>query len=297
MHEFKAPLFKGPKDDDRTEVVRRPTRRSAVVRDRDTDKQSFVRSQLPLEVADANKGRRVPVDLDLHAVDDRFEPQAGLVPLTLDAGEPHAVIGKDQIGVGVPAVSSAPGVLSNGRAFYGDIAADTDAAFQPLPTGLELFMQLRSADAPERLTVDFDLPEGASIEPATSERPIPGDPPDSYAIRQGDKTLGWLYQPLAYDADGVTVPSTMRVDGTHVTYEVRHREADAHYPILVDPTYALGVYRDYYDDWYGWSWSQTPSAQTYSAGFGAAMNNCVYACGLYQSIPTNSPIPGGAYAN
>lgn len=177
------------------------------------------------------------------------------------------------------------------RAFFANILPDTDVAVTPLPDGAELSVLVRSPDAPEHFALDVKLPGGARLRHAVAKDPIPGDPPRSLEIVRGDRTLGYIHPPVAIDADGQQVPATMGLDGQDIVLDVPHRGRGINYPVNVDPE--MRLYSDYYADWLRWAWTQNRGG---GGSFGATKNNCAYYCGLYQSVPTNTTLTNGSYA-
>lgn len=58
------------------------------------------------------------------------------------------------------------------------------------------------------------------------------------------------------DADGGSVPTTMRLENRAIVLDIAHRELDVRYPINVDPE--LRLYSDLNFGWLRWSWTQNP---------------------------------------
>ena len=188
-------------------------------------------------------------------------------------------------------------MASDGRVFFANTQADTDFFVTPQPSGAELWWQLRSPASPERLVLNVDLPEGAVLRRARSKNPIPGDPPRAIEIARGDKALGYIYPPVAYDADHQPVASAAAIEGDRVVVTVEHRGKDLRYPLAVDPEV---VQPNAYGSigWIGWNWAQDP-AQATGANinrFGQARNDPAYARGLYTSMPTNNYFDPGKLA-
>lgn len=121
-------------------------------------------SALPLRAAD-EEGRLAPVDLGLEFTASGRVPANPLV----DARLPQRL--EDGISVGSEGVRVSPGSgggiareeLAAGKVFYPEVGRDTDWAVGAVPTGAEVLLQLRSAEAPESHVLDIDRPDGANL--------------------------------------------------------------------------------------------------------------------------------------
>ena len=262
----------------------------------------LLRSSSPLQVPTGNGGF-VPLDLSLLEVSGGFSPRASGAPLRI-ARRLSGGLTFSQAGFALrpEGRDDAELVEANDRAFAGEIAPDTDLMVAPRPMGAKISWVVRSPAASEELALDVDLPEGASLRRARSANPIPGDPPQAVEIVRGDEVLGYVYPPLAYDADGQPVPAEAKIQGSRIVTEVAHRDGDFRYPILVDPEVVQR--NDYYTwGWAGWRFGIAASQikQGTSASdpginwFGAALNDPAYAPGMYESMPTNTYFDPGAY--
>jgi hypothetical protein len=207
-------------------VLEYPDDRTAKVQHLDGDRlvQSLVTSVLPMRDGD-DAGRIAPVDYSLNERDGGYEAVNPLVDVHLPA--------RLSAGISVGELRVRPMVRGDGGAasrwedsiFYAGIDADTDVIVKPIPTGLELFHQLRSPDAPEQLRVELDVPDDVRLSKQE----------DRIMITRGQETLGRIAPVAAVDAAGTTVPATMTLDGARLLLSVPHREQDFEYPILVDP--------------------------------------------------------------
>lgn len=181
--------------------------------------------------------------------------------------------------------------IASDRAFFANVLQDSDVGVMALPDGVELFVLVRSPQAPERFVLDVQLPEGARLRQAIAREPIAGDPPQSLEIVRGEQSLGYIHPPLAVDADGEAVPATIALDGQSIVLDVPHRERDVRYPVNVDPE--IRLYSDYNAGWLRWGWTQNRSG---GGSFFSAINDCAYYCGLYQSVPKYTTLTNGSYA-
>lgn len=188
----------------------------------------------PLQVED-EAGALVPMDVSLVAA-----PQGGWQPKSV--GDPLRVAARSRGGVTfasdglnvAPGGDDVAGSLEGESVFYPSVEADTDAFVKPTATGVEVFWQLRSAASPERLTLEVDLPEGASL----------GEPSHAgVAIVKGGEQIGTISQPVANDADGTTVVTETEVIGdSTIAIRAAHHGEDLKYPVVVDPEVAATFY-------------------------------------------------------
>ncbi|MCP9491856.1 MAG: DUF6531 domain-containing protein [Solirubrobacteraceae bacterium MAG38_C4-C5] len=187
--------------------------------------------------------------------------------------------------------------LSEDRVFYASTLTDTDVFAGATATGAEVALQLRSPASPERFVFDVELPEGAVVRRATTEEPIPGDPPQSLEVARGDEVLGYVRPPQAHDVDGRSLAVAMRAEGDRIVLEVPHRDGDIRYPALVDPEVVHVANR--WAGYQGWNWSQelAGAAPAYNTNFGVALGDCAYGCHYYTSMPTRHWFNHGAYAH
>ena len=291
-----APVFDATSEGLDGRIVRRLDRRRAVV-ELDDGRKSLVQSTVPMTVATAGGGQ-APVDQTLERRGEDFAPVRPLVPTQI-GGTADEGVAFPEAGVTVApeTKSESTGSLVSDRAFYPSVATDTDYLVTPTPGGIETFFQLRSAASPERLTLDFDLPAGARFVQARSDKPIEGDPPRALQIVDGDKTLGYVYPPLTFDADGRLVPSEFQPSGGDIEISVDHRDGAFRYPLLVDPEVVVtGCYCA--SSWPGWRHIHRVAGYNPPyRHFGAAVNDPAYAPGLYLSMPTNNSFTAGDWGS
>jgi hypothetical protein len=190
---------------------------------------SVVQSLLPLR-APNEAGQLRPTDSSLVSAGNHFEPANPPVetrfPTDLSAGIKLPEIDL----VATPenaAEAGAATVLGEDKAFYSEIATDTDFLAAPSEGGAEALWQLRSARSPEQVRLELDLPHGAEVRATFHGL--------AAEVVRGGETLATIEPPAAFDADHAAVPIKMRPDGNGVVLTIAHRSGDWKYPILVDP--------------------------------------------------------------
>jgi hypothetical protein len=212
----------------------------------DTDEVALVESDLPLR-NDAGE----PTDLELEAEGDGFTPKAATVELDLpgDLTEGIGVAG-GQLRIKPVTDGETEAAETADKVFYGNAQTDTDVLVKPTARGFETFTQLRSAESPEQVAFDVEVPGGATLRQTdapgaaqTAEAPIE-------VVSPGGKRIATISPPRAVAADGEEVDVSYALDGMRVTMSVAHRDRDVAYPILVDPDYI-------YEDWLNPPWATT----------------------------------------
>jgi len=180
--------------------------------------------------------------LDLERKGEDLVPDNPLVPINIsnnrDGGIefPQADV---SMSVDSPGEAPAPRVVAD-KAFYANAGKDLDVLVQPKPAGAEVSLQVRSADAPERVALPFDLPAGAELKltPSTDK-----ETPDGAEIVKEGKTVGRISSPKAFDAEGVNLRVSYEREGDKLIVVFPHRSQDVLYPALVDPNLS-------FSDWY-----------------------------------------------
>ncbi len=213
---------------------------------------AIMESSLPLRVE--RGGEKVPVSLALEDRGDALVPEAPLVDLRIGR---RAADGISVPGAGVrirPAgAAGAEATVVNDRVVYPNTGGtDTDFIVVPQPQGAETFWQLRSADAPETLRQEVDLPEGGALRLRRATPPDqalrnpldPGAHLDYVEILDDGEVVGQVAPPSAVDASGEQVPVSLSLDGSDVVVRVDHRGGDFEAPILVDPTWVFEGFWD-----------------------------------------------------
>jgi tripartite motif-containing protein 71 len=187
---------------------------------------SLLRSTVPLKT-ETPTGQSEAVDLNLERSGEKLVAASPIVDVEI-SDEIGDGIHLPESGIsielrGAPS-STRPSVLDDKIAFVPNVAADTDLAVAPTPTGVETFTQLRSPDSPRTQTFDIGLPESAVLQ-ATED--------GGAEVTRGDETIARIGRPFAVDASGASVPVTLEVVNSSFTLTVSPE--DATYPILVDP--------------------------------------------------------------
>jgi hypothetical protein len=116
------------------------------------------------------------------------------------------------------------------RVFVG-VDVETDVMAQTTAAGVRFVTVLHGPGAPEEFRFPVRLGEGLALD---------GTPSGGYDVvheRYG-ATVGRFYAPWGCDSLYRTVPAEYRLDGSDIVMTVRHRDADALYPVLADPHYA-----------------------------------------------------------
>jgi len=178
------------------------------------------------------------LDLSLERAGDRLVPAAAAVGLEVPASADRFMrIGEEGVGVRSAGSAAVEGSVSEGRVFYPEVAPDTDFVVAPTRAGAQVMWQLRAATAPERLGVELDLPDGASVRLASPVTDPTGRATlgDAQIVDAEGQVIGSISAPVAIDADGVGVPARFAFDEGQLVVEVPHRAADVRYPVMVDP--------------------------------------------------------------
>ena len=116
------------------------------------------------------------------------------------------------------------------RIFVG-VDADTDLLAQSTATGVRFVTVLQRPGAPSEFRFPLRLADGLALDPA------PSGGYDVVHERYG-ATVGRFHAPWGCDSLYRPVPAEYRLEGTTIVMTVRHREADALYPVIADPHYA-----------------------------------------------------------
>lgn len=227
------------------------------------------------------------VDLTLESIPGGFEPANPLAELKIpyEADEPIE-IGDRGLSVSAVGADGAQGarLLGDKNVFYPEAqgaGVDTDRIVSPTGGGVEIFDLLRSANSPEVLRYEIEMPAGAELR---------SDGNRGAEVAIGDEVLDWIPFPVAFDAQGTQVPVELQIEGDAIALHIAHREADLAYPILLDPHHIM-------EDWVNYNWFN--GGNTYAFDIGAwqytenwswieGETHCIYACwgwrGLYVSM-------------
>jgi hypothetical protein len=265
-----------------------------------SDMPQVLDSLLPLRDR-SDDGSVEPIDLGVERDGSDWEAKNPLVDVSLpaDAGQQLRL---QDTGIGIqldsPSADQAQAVASDGdKLFYHDAARDTDLMITPISLGAEIFAQVRSADAPERLGFTVDLPEGAELRNAGEA--------GLEVVRDGTRR-SLITNSTAVDSRGTSVPTHLEQTGPEsFDIVIDHRTApDVVYPVLVDP----GVESWYWPDdpstgvwdnrgWSASSWTQNGYSAPYpSSGCQTGINWICWWHGLYVQVGPQWQIAPGAGA-
>lgn len=200
---------------------------------RSTDPASTIAmSSSPLRAED-DSGDKAPLDLTLEENASGDLTTANAVVAV--AASPEAAEGVT-LGSGADEIAFAPDVTGEtpeGRnvedlaVMYPEVATDADLLVSPVAAGVEVFVQIRSAEAPEDFDLDFDLPSGAVLD-ANSDGTV--------AIVDGQERIGQVSAALTLDAEGDEIESSVSVvDNDTLRMTAEHRSPGTSYPALLDP--------------------------------------------------------------
>jgi len=298
---FSDPLFDGRHPDPGKTVIGYRGDRGALVKDAE-GRKLLLKSTLPLQARTAN-GELAPVDLSLRQSAQTFTTANSNADVQIFK-DPARGIAFLQQGFSVSDATAAggaqpDGVQTDGRVFFDQAdGGGSDVSFiaVPKPSGVEVGWLLATADAPETYKLKLDLPEGARVRRTQTDDPIPGDPPRTFEIVDGDDgSVAYITPPLTVDSDGINVESSMRIVGRdRLVVDVKHRGKDLRFPLFVDPEVLVPRGRSA-ADWQGWGSYQTPTTPTRVASdfnhnyYGWALDNpAYYPNGAYMSMPTNT---------
>jgi tripartite motif-containing protein 71 len=250
----------------------------------DGDK-SLLDAGMPVRAEDEDGNLR-KVDLSLEETPYGFEPVNPLAELKIpDAADEAIEIGGR--GLAVSAVgadgSREARLLGDKNVFYPEAqgaGADTDRLVSPTSGGVEIFDLLRSADSPEVMRYEMEMPDGAELRP---------DGNGGARVVKGGEVFASVPFPVAFDAQGTQVPVELKIEGNVIALHINHREADVSYPLLLDP--------HIWEDWVNNNWFN--GHNTYALDIGAwqytenwswieGETHCIYTCwgwrGLYVSM-------------
>ena len=185
---------------------------------------------------------RVPIDLSLsRAAGGDFRPRtpaAGArlrIPAHLREGVAMADLGVSLTPLagkhGAPLGSAAPRI-DGASVFYGDSedagagVRDLSTLVKPTSDGFELFSLVLSARSPRSLSFAVGVPAGARL---VRQK---GGPVQIVAT---GRTIATIAVPVAYDAEGVSVPLSTSLSGRVLSVSVDRPSDRLAYPLIVDP--------------------------------------------------------------
>lgn len=222
------PAFKGYQPAPGESIERYLNAATARVSDR-AGNRSIVESTYPLTGLTPS-GSRAPVDLSLRRQGSGFAPASTPVGVRFPGRFTDGIamnLDGDARVVVRPAkrVKAKAARLGSGKVMYANTGRDTDTLAAAMPTGVELFTQIRSAASPTSHAFRVDLPSGATLRKLGRGAEI---------VRGGER-LGVVNPPLAWDADNRRVPVRLSVKRNSLRLAVPHRGGDFAYPLMVDP--------------------------------------------------------------
>jgi hypothetical protein len=115
------------------------------------------------------------------------------------------------------------------RVFAG-VDVESDVMAQTTAAGVRFVTVLHGPNAPEEFRFPLRLGEGLALDVT------PSGGYDVVHERYG-ATVGRFYAPWGCDSLYRSLPAEYRLEGTTIVMTVRHRDADALYPVLADPHY------------------------------------------------------------
>ena len=217
-----------------------------------TGQHLLVSSSSPLAAADST-GRLQPLSLGLvdrgsGALGEANPAVSAQISKVVSAGVSFAN------GFSVSPRASDPSVdgqRAGGSVFYAGVSPATDFVWRPTPQGVEASWVLRSQDSPTDQTLQFTLPTGAALQPVSGT-------PGAARIVEGDAVLGTVTPPMAEDASGRALPTSVSLAGDAISVHV-DTSGTVEFPVLIDPQiqafYGGYANTDIWPEW--WSTNST----------------------------------------
>jgi YD repeat-containing protein len=226
-----TPRWSQPGSQPHREIVRYLSEHSAIEK-RPNGKSVFVQSTVPLTRRDP-AGKETPVSLTLHRAGARFAPANPLVPVAISSGTDAEVGLPNHVSFAPAATRNTGPTLAGNRLVWPNVAQDTDYMAEPIPRGVEVFWQLRSARSPEDSVLRFRLARGQKLvlNPAAK---------GAAELVEGSRRLALLEPPSASQADGHSIRATYSLTGDALTVHV-NLTGQVDFPVLVDPV-VVGYY-------------------------------------------------------
>ncbi len=180
-------------------------------------------------------GHWAGVNLSLREAGGGFEAQNPLTSVRLPKHLPEGAQ-LPQVGLSLTPVdeagtplSGSEGVTDGSGVLFANTQTDADTLLQPSLFGVDANTVLRSTASPEVLDYKVGLPQGARLV-------APSDGPGAEVLKEG-VVLARIKPPVASDAAGTPVPTSMSVSGDTIVVSVEHGKGSYHYPIMVDPEF------------------------------------------------------------
>lgn len=245
------------------DVLRYTSDQSAVIDPEGPADRALHVSTMPLRTPDG----ALP-DLTLARSGESIAPRDPLVPVTLpDELADGATLDGANVRIGIEgAANSDPesrlvstrGGEARETSVYPEALQDTDVALAPIARGVEAFAQIRSRESPESIVMNLEMPAGYSVRTVDQRGGLIQD--------EAGKPLVTIDWPVATDAQGKSVPVSMRAAGNELILDVPHQQEEIAYPVLVDPVFE-------YWDWIEMRQSSYVGWNTYSNYANFEVNN------------------------
>ena len=185
----------------------------------------IIESTVP--IAAAEQGELAAIDGGLDASGDSFTVENAAVepeiPAELDDG---IELGDVDTTVTPSSTDGAEAVPVAGKLFYPASDTDTDTLVTPTPTGVEIFFQLRSPDAPAANAIDVDVPARATLVETAD---------GGAAVVDGAETLIAIPPASAWDAAQRPIPVRYEVAGDTLDVVAEIDDPATLWPVIVDP--------------------------------------------------------------
>lgn len=203
-------------------------------------KTQLLEGTYPVETKN-EEGELEKVDLSLEKTAEGYAPENPLVEVTIPEAAAEGVEiggesreGQDEAPITVTQVGaegSTARAFGDKNVFFNEVepGSATDLLVAPTTNGVELFDLLRSADSPETLRFQVQLPPGDELRASAGggAEVLAADGTSLYAVPR----------PGATDGQGTYVSTTLEVEGDEIVLRVPHREQEPDYPLLVDPEF------------------------------------------------------------
>lgn len=145
---------------------------------------------------------------------DGFTLQTGSEPLGITPAD-------------VGPVASQAHVVAKDVAVFANTSQATDTAIRPAGPGIETFTQARSAASPQEFSWNVSVGPNEGLV-STEQGGIAVQGPDG-------NVRASVSPPLAVDAGGNLVPTSLRAEGETVVLRVEHQSGSVQYPVVADP--------------------------------------------------------------
>jgi RHS repeat-associated protein len=210
----------------------------------------------PVITGSADRDPR-PIDLSLErAADGAVGPATSTAPVEFGRTAGDAIEFPDiRLRIGPDGEDDASRTVAHGKAFYGNVAQDTDFFVSPTVRGVETFWQIRSPGAPEEAALDFAKHDADTTVTVERDRLEDTLAVTGARVEARGRIVAHIAPPMAWDADNEPVPVTYASSGSRLRVLIDHRDRDIRYPVTVDP--AVYVREDH--SWLG-------SGDPYTAG-------------------------------